>query len=308
MRIYTRAELHHRGMSDVAISRAVVQGRLHRVSRGRYSFDVAPTALVRHEALMGACRGQVLGLESAALALGLPVDRVPQRVQVIASGTGRSWTRGDRQLRTAPLPESHLQLAGPHLVTSVARTIVDLARLRRPVSALITWEAALREAGDRASGLRLEVDEVLGVLRGRQGIAKARHLHGFASALSESPKESESRWLISDLGLPDPVQQFEVFDGRGRLLGRADFAWPERGVLGEYDGEGKYEELARPGQSPRDVVLEERRRQQGMEQEGWTFSRWGKAELRAPSLLLECILTAFARADSGQFRPRLGTG
>lgn len=91
---------------------------------------------------------------------------------------------------------------------------MGLARLGRPVSALITWEAALRAAGDQASSLRLEVDE----------------------------------------------------------------------------------------------VLEERRRQQGMENQGWVFSRWGKAELRAPGLLRECILNAFARADSGQFRPWLRTG
>ncbi len=49
------------------------------------------------------------------------------------------------------------------------------------------------------------------------------------------------------LGLPKPVVQPRL-KANGRRF-RADFGWPEFGVLGEFDGRMKYDELLRPGES-----------------------------------------------------------
>ena len=54
---------------------------------------------------------------------------------------------------------------------------------------------------------------------------------------------------------PSRTLQFEVRDERGNLIGVVDFAWPEFGLLGEFDGKIKYGRLLKPGQDPGDVGL-----------------------------------------------------
>lgn len=69
-------------------------------------------------------------------------------------------------------------------------------------------------------------------------------------------------------------------------------------MAGEFDGRGKYDELAAPGQSPADVVRREKRRQEAIEDEGWVVVRWGWDEVREPRLLRTKLLRAFARAGA----------
>ena len=144
--------------------------------------------------------------------------------------------------------------------------------------------------------------EALAVLGGRRGIGLARLAMAASSAYSESPMETRSLMKIRALGLPEPVQQYPVLDPSGRCLGYADFAWPEHGVLGEYDGVDKYERLARPGQSPADVMRHEKRRQESMEALGWVFARWGKEEVRKPWTMGVRVEKAFTIAASRTVR------
>ncbi|MBC7276624.1 hypothetical protein [Nocardioides sp.] len=44
-------------------------------------------------------------------------------------------------------------------------------------------------------------------------------------------------------------------------MGVTDWAWPEFGLLGEFDGRVKYGRLLQPGQDPGDVVFAEKRRE-----------------------------------------------
>ncbi|MDT0202889.1 hypothetical protein [Nocardioides sp. AE5] len=78
---------------------------------------------------------------------------------------------------------------------------------------------------------------------------------------AESVGESRLRMLCWQQGLPEPVLQFEVRDHQGILIARTDCAWPELGVLGEFDGRVKYGRLLRPGQEPGDAVFLEKRRE-----------------------------------------------
>ena len=52
---------------------------------------------------------------------------------------------------------------------------------------------------------------------------------------SESPRESRVRVRLVLAGLPVPVCQHVVLDGR-RFVARVDLAWPEWKVALEYDG------------------------------------------------------------------------
>ena len=66
---------------------------------------------------------------------------------------------------------------------------------------------------------------------------------------AESVGESRSRVAIARAGLPTPVLQWEVRDGDGHLVGRADFGWPDQRTVGEFDGRGQVRPpaAARPG-------------------------------------------------------------
>jgi hypothetical protein len=87
---------------------------------------------------------------------------------------------------------------------------------------------------------------------------------------SNSVGESLSRCLFRSQQLPEPVLQFEVYDERGLLVGRTDFAWPEHGLLGEFDGETKYLRLRRENETIEQAVLREKRREDKLRE----ITRW----------------------------------
>jgi hypothetical protein len=92
----------------------------------------------------------------------------------------------------------------------------------------------------------------------------ARHLSvplGLADAHAGSVGESRGNWLFHRAGLPRPQSQFEVRRTDGSLAGIVDWWWPEHCVLCEFDGFVKYGRLLRPGQTPADVLFEEKRRE-----------------------------------------------
>src|SRR5215211_9498926 len=76
--------------------------------------------------------------------------------------------------------------------------------------------------------------------------------------------------LLHAAGLPRPVLQHEIRDAGGRLIGRADLAWPDRSVLVEFDGEIHRE---------RDVFVNDLRRQNQLVAAGWIVLRFSSADL-----------------------------
>ncbi|WP_091478059.1 endonuclease domain-containing protein [Microbacterium azadirachtae] len=86
----------------------------------------------------------------------------------------------------------------------------------------------------------------------------------------ESPKETETRLLIVDAGLPEPVVQHEVRDGR-RLVARIDLAYPQWKIAIEYEGDGHRTDVA---QWRRDI-----QRQRELEDRGWIVIRLTQLDL-----------------------------
>ena len=70
--------------------------------------------------------------------------------------------------------------------------------------------------------------------------------------------------------LPEPVLQFEVYDENGNLIGVTDFAWPDYGLLGEFDGKIKYGRLLKDGETTSDVVVREKEREDRIRE----ITRW----------------------------------
>ncbi len=101
----------------------------------------------------------------------------------------------------------------------------------------------------------------------------------------ESVGESRTSYFFFARSLPKPVPQFEVYDG-AVLVARLDFALPEHGIWIEFDGRVKYEQYLRPGETPADAVLREKRREELIaELTGWRCLRITWADLADPGNL-----------------------
>lgn len=123
----TLAQLADCGVGRGSVEKAVRSARLHRVFDGVYAFGhVAPSAGGDRMAAVLRCGSQAaLGLRSAAVIHGLrKIDPWPIEV-VSPTGRGRG-VRGIRAVRS-PLPEGHRARVDGIPVTSVARTLADLA-------------------------------------------------------------------------------------------------------------------------------------------------------------------------------------
>ena len=99
----------------------------------------------------------------------------------------------------------------------------------------------------------------------------------------ESIGEARTLCLIYRQALPKPEVQYEIRDEWGRVVARVDFAWPELGVFLEFDGKVKYQELLKDGESPTDVVLREKKREELIcRLTGWRCIRITWADLYRP--------------------------
>ena len=285
------------GFAAHELARLTRRGELVRVRRGTYlpGGAAAPDPAGRHRQLVEATwpllgDGAVLSHVSAAVLHGLPVwnDRLT-RVQVTRTD-GRGKRRGNVHVHVAPLLDEEVAEIAGLPVTSLGRTVVDLARVLPLGQAVAAGDAALRVG--LCAGV-LERD--LGAAAGRPGVAAARRAVDLLDARSESPWESSSRVTLHQIGLPPTSLQHEVFDGRGRLVARADFGWEEHRTLGEFDGRTKYDQLLRPGQTAADVVHAEKRREDAVRDLDWQMVRWGAVDLERPGELRARLLRAFRR-------------
>ncbi|MGZ8176936.1 hypothetical protein ACXVUM_03330 [Williamsia sp. SKLECPSW1] len=289
-----RARLLELGSSPADIAAAVAQRQLAALGGGYY----APRRLLngfpeeRHLVLARAvARDAVVGVGlanvTAAAHHGLPIpDADLSRVHLGRPGVGASGTRASGvQILHRNVDADDLVFADGVLVTSVARTIADLARTAPILTAVAAGDAALKRglctADDIGDQLR----------RGRHGSRRGSILLARMDPACESPAETRSRLLVVDAGLPVPLTQQDICDRAGVFLGRCDFLFGDD-LIGECDGEGKY--FGRYSDRTVEEVLEdEKYRQQRFLDEGLRLVRWSAREARdRPRTVVERIARA----------------
>lgn len=226
-------------------------------------------------AVAGLSADAVVSHVSAAAVHGLPVWSVPfQRVHVTRSR--RSGGRIGRfvHVHAARLDADDVVELDGLRVTSMARTVVDLARSEAFEAAVATADGALRAGVSRA-----DLQRAVARSAHRRGNAAAARVMAFADGRSESVGESRSRVVMARLGLPVPDLQVSVPSIGGGIDARSDFGWLERGVVGEFDGMAKYGRLLRPGESAGDAVVREKLREDAIRDTGVRVVRWRWSEL-----------------------------
>lgn len=235
------------------------------------------------------CGRAAVSHSPAAVTYGLPIIGRPRPCVTVTAGTPlRRLTRV--HLHRATLTASDVVAILGYPTTSPARTVLDIARERGVDAGVAAADAALRLGLVGPDDLARALESCAGW----PGRAAARRTVEWCDGDAESALESLSRLRMRSCGLPVPVLQAEIGDPTGGFVGRCDFYWPECGVVGECDGELKYDTRA--------VLIEERRRERALRQLGLVVVRWGWADLgRFESVAAE-LRAAFARGQ------RPGTG
>lgn len=294
--IATAGELAAAGLTYSRIRALVQQSVLTPVGRGIYARAAPAAALTgrpdRRHALQLAAALAVTGPgaagshHSAAVIHGLDLlGSVPDRAVTVTrpAGTGRTPRRGIH-LYSSALPGAHVvTLADGVRVTSVARTVVDLARSSSFRAGVVTADSALHRRLTSAAQLQA----VLGDCARWRGVGQARQVVTFSDGRSESAFESLSRVVFREQGLPPPDLQVWV-GAEGVGTGRADFLWREYRTIGEADGLLKYGDPSRArAQLQRDAVL----RDAGFEVVHFTWAQ----VTRAPGQVAASLRAAFGR-------------
>lgn len=271
--VITRAQLIELGVSDRVIARLVRNGTLRRLHPGVF-VDTATWQAADDERrhLM-----RLLGVQlqapdaagyspTAAVAWKLPVRRIPTRPMVLRHRAGPRLAHAT--LRRSRDQGAHVTTLGGLVVTTLAKTVIDVAAEASLADALITVDAALRRGLPLAELLATFVDAPP-IRRPRQTL---RALNA-GDPYSESWLESLSRGLMIERRMRLPLSNVVLRSGSRWV--RVDFLLPELGVVGEADGVGKY---GRPG-GPLTAVMRERGRHAWLEDLGFEVARWGTPEV-----------------------------
>jgi hypothetical protein len=288
-----RAALLAAGFTDDEIRRNRRSGLWQSVHRGAYCPSSTLESMPDHEkyrlrVVAAATRSQhlVVSHQSAAILLGLPVKTSDlDTVHLIRRGTSGGRSANGRTVRSALLEPEETVLVNGVLVTSVARTLVDLGCTASRDASVMAADYALHLKLVTPAGLSAAMARTVH----RPGGAAARRALRFADGRSESPGESTTRVILDEVALPAPHLQVTIYGPNGEFYGRTDLGYPESAVLLEFDGYVKYSKLLKDGESSVDVVVREKDRENLIRGMGYLVVRIVWADLYNPALLAERI-------------------
>lgn len=266
---FTRQQALSAGYLDRDLTRMVRQRVAVRFRRGFYAFadDWARADDVRRHEIRSAAVLRSLG-SSVALshASGVVAHGIDswgldlRRVHVTRLDGGQGRIEGDVVHHEGVVVDGDVVDSPIGQLLAPARCVLEAASRHNNEVALCVLDAGLRSG-------QHDLDD-LWSLHGRlQQWPFMRHLQitlRMADARAGSVGESRGRWSFRVLGFPAPELQWEVRSASGELLGISDWAWPEHGLLGEFDGRVKYGRLLRDGQDPGDAVFDEKLREDKM--------------------------------------------
>lgn len=198
---------------------------------------------------------RVISGRSAAVLHGLPTVAVAARPELTSLGAGRQGTGERAHSFPARLEPDEVRHWFGVPVTSVARTIVDLARHDHR-DGLLAVDAALRVDLVGVDELRRALERA----RGWPGARRARKVIELADRRSESALESLTRLAIHDAGLPAPHVQVAIPGTSYRV----DMLWRRHRLILEADGRAKYHG---------DELWQEKRREQALRAHGYQVLR-----------------------------------
>lgn len=245
------------------LQRRTADGSFVRVRHGVYvataaweALDGRAKHLVRVRAVLPSIpRGAVLSHDSAAAVHGVPrLSAWPAKVHATDPTATEDVRRAGHVVHAGPVRASSFEFHGVR-VAALAQTAVELARRSSFCEAAVILDHALR------SGVRRGILSDLIEQAGPWGSTRAAGALAVCNALHESVGESYLAARCREVGAPDMVPQVEFRRDDGSV-DRVDFWVPELGLVIEFDGRQKYEDVNMlGGRSGADVLWAEKLRE-----------------------------------------------
>jgi hypothetical protein len=308
--VVTTSRLTKAGASPDRIRRLVQQRALHRIARGVY-LPAPHGAGTLTAGILGSWAGDhslrlaaflahagsetVVSHRTAALIHGLDLLG-PERDGIVSvtrppGGAGSRTGSPGILVHAAHLPRGQVTTRAGVRLTSVARTVVDLARSSPFTAGVVAADSALRSN----QVTRAELDAVLTACARWPGISKARRVVAFSDGRAESVFESISRVVFDEHGLPAPDLQVWV-GGEDEVVGRVDFLWRAYRTVGEADGAAKY---SVPGRVRAQLWRDERLREAGFEVVHFSWHEVRIAPWQVAAQIRAAFQRGLARARKG---------
>ena len=225
--VVTRRQLRGLGVGETGIEERLRTGRLHRIHRGVYAVGhrALPAKAQWMAAVLACGDGAVISHAAAGAHLLIRASAATLVDVTVPTHVGRRRQRGIRLHRSRRLTEQDVTIHQGIPVTTVARTLLDLADL--------LGDQALRRAVNEAEYLRLlDMSALVAAVHRNPGRRGARLLNAAKGPLelTESALEDRFMALVERHGLPRPKVGATVAGHR------ADFYWPEAALVVELDG------------------------------------------------------------------------
>jgi hypothetical protein len=309
-RIFRRREAVDE-INEHLLARRIERGELIRVAPGSFATGAAWSVLKpidRHaqrvwEAAGRTSPGTVFSHAAACALWSIDVlGDFGDLVDISVPRTTGGRTTGNLRRHTRDMASVDLLAWGDHWITTPSQTVLDMAAFFPFTNGVVVADRALwaRRKGERLLSLN-QLRAHAEVYRGR-GAVRARRVADFATAESDSVRESQSRVVLIGLGFPEPELQHGFVLPDGRPI-RTDFFWEDWDHVGEFDGVSKYVDPAiLRGRTSAQAIVEEKDREDALRRIVRRVSRWRTPHVEQPARLWD-ILT---QAGLPSTRPRPG--
>lgn len=292
MQIWTREQLYADGVGHREIKARLARKELVQLRPGMFADGAAYDMLTdagRHALLVAAAQKRIRRATVASGASWLILHGVsvlsPMHVVTLTATRGHPKQYDGLVVQVAELPRHHVMNGLDVPSTVVARGVLDVARLGSQAEGLVAADSALHVMAcskEELLAMSLECREWPGGIQ-------AERVCNLSNGQAESAGESLSRIMFLEHGIPMPELQQWITTGTDPPDYRVDFLWRDKRVIGEFDGQGKYDD---PLEKVREKAREERLRAAGYIVVRWT---WDDV-MTDPDAVVARILAAFAQA------------
>jgi hypothetical protein len=253
---------------------------------------VALNAVIRRNPGLVASHESAAYLQGVDVLLAAGTTVPPVTLTRRAKEPGRAQVHG-ALVRAATLPDDHVTTAFGVPVTTVARTVMDIARTSGFTAGVVAADSALHSH----VVVKVELAIILEECGQWPGVVRARQVLGFADGRAESALESVARVRFAEFGIPPPNLQVNI-RGKQGFIGRVDFCWQEYLTIAEADGAMKYDDQGR------ERARAQLARDEKFHDAGWgTFHFTWREIFHEPAPAIDRLRRTFARNVP---RPRPG--
>jgi len=286
--VFLRREALAHGYDDRDLRDAVRAGAIDKVRHGAYvpsstwkaADDVERHRLRSHAVLRSHGSALALSHTSAAVEHGLRLYKPDlAKVHVVCLEKPLARSTPDIAYHRLPVNDADLdEHADGVLLVKPTRAALETAALSNVLSGLVVLDSVVHLHKLQIEDVHAAFDRFHG-----PGSRKLQITVRLVREGAESVGETLGRHLFWGQHVPEPVLQFKVYDEHGNLVGRTDYAWPDLGVLGEFDGFVKYGRLLKPGETVQEAVVREKQREDLLREiTGWLMIRLIWADLFRP--------------------------